>query len=177
MSEPKDVTPGFIEQQTPVDFSCLKNPSGCMVCNVDGLTEREGHFLLFELKHGEELSMGQFRMLKALAAVPKFTVLVINCKRTPVSEKNARNFHPQTFEVLAADGTLSETYLTTPEDLAARYYAWIRNVKDGSIPFTCSVAEFKKTYVPRLPIHEQTASQRGVETGLRMRLEDERGKP
>jgi hypothetical protein len=165
--ELRDVTPGFIGEQTAVDFSCLRNPFHCFPCNVDGLTERGGHFLLFELKHGEELSGGQFRMLQALAALPRFTVLIIRCRKTKTSEKNARNFHPLAFEVLAADGTLGETYLTTLEDMAARYYAWLRNAADGARPFTCSGADFKKTYLLGLPCHEQPAIQRGIETVAR----------
>jgi len=164
MTELRDVTPTFLEQQTPIDFSGLKNPFHCLPCNVDGLTERNGQFLLFELKHGEELSGGQFRMLKALAALPRFTVLIINCKKTKPSDKNARSFHPLTLEVMAADGELGETLVTTIEDMAARYYTWLRNAGDGCRPFTCSIAEFKTTYLPGLPIHEQAAIQRGIET-------------
>jgi hypothetical protein len=162
--ELRDVTPGFIGEQTAIDFSGLRNPFHCFPCNLDGLTERAGHFLVFELKHGEELSGGQFRMLKALAALPQFTVMVIQCRKTPVSEKNARNFHPQTFEVMAADGTLGDTHLTTVEDMAARYYVWLRNADDGHRPFTCSVAEFQKIYLPRLPECERARALSGIQT-------------
>jgi hypothetical protein len=46
--------------------------------NVDGIAERNGHFLIMEWKRpGEKASEGQKRLLQALAATPKFMVVVI----------------------------------------------------------------------------------------------------
>jgi len=46
--------------------------------NVDGIAERNGHFLIMEWKRpGEKVSDGQKRLLQALAATPKFMVVVI----------------------------------------------------------------------------------------------------
>ena len=46
--------------------------------NVDGIAERNGHFLIMEWKRpGEKVSEGQKRLLQALAATPKFMVVVI----------------------------------------------------------------------------------------------------
>lgn len=46
--------------------------------NVDGIAERNGHFLVMEWKrNGEKISEGQKRLLKALAATPRFMVVII----------------------------------------------------------------------------------------------------
>ena len=46
--------------------------------NVDGIAERNGYFLIMEWKRPKEkVSEGQKRLLKALAANPKFMVVVI----------------------------------------------------------------------------------------------------
>ena len=46
--------------------------------NVDMIMERRGRFLIGEWKRpNEKVSLGQQILLKALAKVPKFTVLVI----------------------------------------------------------------------------------------------------
>lgn len=46
--------------------------------NVDGIAERNGHFLIMEWKrNGEKISEGQKRLLKALAATPRFMVVII----------------------------------------------------------------------------------------------------
>jgi hypothetical protein len=46
--------------------------------NVDGIAERNGHFLILEWKRpGEKMSEGQKRLLQALAANSKFMVVVI----------------------------------------------------------------------------------------------------
>jgi len=52
--------------------------------NVDGIAERNGYFLILEWKRlGEKMSEGQKRLLKALAANPKFMV----AKIVPVPRK------------------------------------------------------------------------------------------
>lgn len=104
MSDPRDVTSIFLGQQTATDFSCLKNDLNCLPCNLDGITERMGRFLVLELKHGETLSTGQERMLRALAAVPQFYVLLVDCEWSEPNNKNARSFTPLSFRVLSADG-------------------------------------------------------------------------
>ena len=46
--------------------------------NVDGIAERNGHFLIMEWKrNGEKISEGQKRLLKALAATSRFMVVII----------------------------------------------------------------------------------------------------
>ena len=46
--------------------------------DLDGIAERNGHFLIMEWKRpGEKMSDGQKYLLKALAANPKFMVVVI----------------------------------------------------------------------------------------------------
>ena len=46
--------------------------------NVDGIAERNGHFLIMEWKRpGEKMSEGQKRLLQALAANTRFMVIVI----------------------------------------------------------------------------------------------------
>jgi hypothetical protein len=136
----------FMYQQTPTDYSCLENGLKCLPCNLDGLTERNGRFLLMELKHGEEISGGQWRMLKALAALPTFTTLIVTCKRTATNEKGGRSFLPAVFDVLDASGAQSETYVTNVEDFRARYFAWLKMPSDGALPFTLRADEWKLKY-------------------------------
>lgn len=46
--------------------------------NVDGIAERNGYFLVMEWKrNGEKVSEGQKRLLQALAANPRFMVVII----------------------------------------------------------------------------------------------------
>lgn len=46
--------------------------------NVDGILERNGHFLIMEWKRpGEKVSAGQRIMLQALASKPDFMVVII----------------------------------------------------------------------------------------------------
>jgi len=61
------------------DFKGLipQNPQFCP-SDLDGIAERNGHFLIMEWKRpGEKASEGQKRLLQALAANPKFMVVVI----------------------------------------------------------------------------------------------------
>ena len=47
--------------------------------NVDGIAERNGHFLVMEWKRdNEKVSEGQKRLLQALAANTRFMVVIIN---------------------------------------------------------------------------------------------------
>jgi hypothetical protein len=47
-------------------------------CDLDGIAERKGYFLVMEWKRpGEEVSLGQQRMLQALAQTPKFSVIIM----------------------------------------------------------------------------------------------------
>ena len=141
----------FLQQQIPTDFSCLKNIQNCLPCNVDGITERLGFFLVFELKHGEHLSTGQALMLKAWATKPGCTILLINCQWTAPNAKHARDFTPENFSVLDATGAVSESCRTNAGDFAARYDVWCRVPSHGARPFTCSASEFEKKYLPYLP--------------------------
>ena len=61
------------------DFKGLitANPS-FIPSNVDGIAERNGHFLILEWKRpNEKVSEGQKRLLQALAANPRFMVVII----------------------------------------------------------------------------------------------------
>lgn len=61
------------------DFKGLikSNPS-FVPCDLDGIVERNGHFLVMEWKRPkEEVSLGQQRMLQALAKTPKFMVVIM----------------------------------------------------------------------------------------------------
>jgi len=54
-----------------------QNPKFCP-SDLDGIAERNGYFLIMEWKRlGEKMSDGQKRLLAALAANPKFMVVVI----------------------------------------------------------------------------------------------------
>ncbi len=123
----------------------------CLPCNVDGITERLGYFLVFKLKHGEQLSTGQALMLKAWATKPGCTILLINCKWTAPNSKNAREFSPENFSVLDATGAVSQSWRTNTADFAARYDVWCRVPSHGAHPFTCSADEFQRDYMRLLP--------------------------
>ena len=61
------------------DFKGLipQNPA-FVPSNVDGIAERNGNFLIMEWKrNGEKVSEGQKRLLQALAATPRFMVVII----------------------------------------------------------------------------------------------------
>lgn len=67
-------------RQAPhIDFRDLNGLMGKIVpSNVDMMIERKGYFLVGEWKReGESISIGQEILLKRLAAVPKFVVLII----------------------------------------------------------------------------------------------------
>lgn len=162
MTQPREVSSVFLQQQIPTDFSCLKNVFNCLPCNVDGITERLGYFLVFELKHGEQLSKGQAMMLKAWAAKPGCTILIINCQWTEPNAKNAREFSPESFGVLDSTGTTSEALQTSAKDFAARYDVWCRVPQDGARPFTCSADEFQRDYLRLLPGCDQKAALASV---------------
>jgi hypothetical protein len=167
MTEPREVSSIFLQQQIPTDFSCLKNIFNCLPCNVDGITERMGCFLVFEIKHGEELSKGQAWMLQAWAGKPGCTILIINCQWTQPNAKNAREFQPESFSVLDATGNQTETFRTTVKDFAARYDAWCRAPQDGARPFTCSPEEFERDYLKMLPGCDQGRALVSVQEGRR----------
>lgn len=63
-----------------IDFTELTGLLGKVVpSNLDMVYERKGSFLVGEWKReGESISKGQEILLKALSAVPGFTVLIIN---------------------------------------------------------------------------------------------------
>jgi hypothetical protein len=163
MSEPRDTTSIFLHQQTPTDFSRLKNVMNILPCNLDGVTERLGQFLVLELKHGETLSVGQSRMLQAAAAIPQFTVLIVSCQWSPANEKGGRDFNPESFRVMGTDGALGPEYETNYRAFAVRYDIWCRTPKHGPRPFTCSLVEFQKEYLPWLPSDQQPRALSALE--------------
>ena len=60
------------------DFGTLRGTSSnsrtSYPSNIDGIDERNGHFLFYEIKQlNEQTSEGQQRMLEALAKMPKTT--------------------------------------------------------------------------------------------------------
>ena len=65
-----------------IDFGFLSgiiksNPKG-IPSNIDGVYERFGHFLFLEFKRpGEQISQGQWILLKAMAAIPNAQVWII----------------------------------------------------------------------------------------------------
>jgi len=149
----------FMHQQVPNDYSNLVNGLRCLPCNMDGVTERRGQFLVFESKHGEELSDGQFRMLKEFASISRFTVLVIDCRYTKPNEKGGRDFLPVVFNVLDAEGKQGESCVTNVEDFRARYIAWLRSPGDGHLPFTLPAQEWDAKYSALVSQRERDAVQ------------------
>lgn len=146
----------FMHQQIPTDYSCLANVLGCLPCNLDGLTERLGYFLLFEVKSGEQLSKGQQIMLKALSAIPQFTILMVHCQWSAPNSKQARDFIPLTFAVMDSTGKVGSEYKTNAGDFATRYDIWLRVPHLGHEPFTCSPEIFEEKFLRMLPGHIQS---------------------
>lgn len=122
----------FRTKQIPLDFSPLLVPKlkWCPV-NLDGITERCGRFLVLEVKHGEQVSIGQMRMLQAMAKTPQFIVIVVNCEWSAPDEQGARLFAPESFQVMTPDGTLGELILSDTQDFKLRYEKWCRTPSVG----------------------------------------------
>lgn len=122
----------FKHEQVATDFSPLMTEgvrvNKWLPTNLDGVTERLGQFLLIETKTGEPISVGQQRMLKAFAALPQFTVVIVNCEWLP-AEKGARLFKPESFSVMGSDGSIPPAIVTSTEDFASRYETWCRQPK------------------------------------------------
>ena len=74
--------PAMRKKVEHIDFGFLKgiiasNPRG-IPSNIDGVYERFGHFLFLEFKRpAEQISQGQWILLKALAAMPQAQVWLI----------------------------------------------------------------------------------------------------
>jgi len=149
----------FMHQQVPNDYGNLANGLRCLPCNMDGVTERRGQFLVFEGKHGEELSDGQFRMLQEFASIPRFTVLVIDCKRTRTNEKGGRTFLPRVVRVMDVNGIQGDACVTNEEDFRARYIAWLKRPEDGALPFTLPAQEWNAKYSDVVTQRERDAVQ------------------
>jgi hypothetical protein len=177
--EKPSVSSIFLRQQTAIDYSPLTNERKCFPCNVDGVTERDGYFLFFELKHGESFGGGQERMLKLLAALPKVVLLLFNCHWSKPNEKNARVFNPWSVQaMLPKQGggvELTDLRVTTTADTRARYILWLQVPSRGSRLFTCSAAEFVKDYLRCFPEYKRlwamecllTAEPKTVQTKAR----------
>ena len=126
----------FRNEQTATDYSPLKNPLKFYPTNLDGVTERLGQFLVMENKCGEDISLGQYKMLAEFAKLPQFTVLIVNCEWLP-AERGARLFKPESYSIMGTDGKLSARIETSTTDFASRYETWCRMPKAvGAKAFT-----------------------------------------
>jgi len=123
----------FTHQQVATDYSPLKNINKWLPTNLDAVTERVGRFLVMENKCGEPVSIGQMRMLQAMAKLPQFTVLIVNCEWVPTDNFGARLFKPESYSIMTAEGKLSPPIGTSTQDFAARYEKWCRQPKSVGI--------------------------------------------
>jgi hypothetical protein len=98
-------------------------------------------------------------MLKALAVIPVFTTLIVDCKRTPTNEKGGRSFIPSVFHVLDDGGSQEGPYVTNVEDFRARYVAWLQRPTDGALPFTLAADEWKLKYASVVSQREMDSVQ------------------
>jgi hypothetical protein len=119
----KFMTSLFHNKQYAEDWGFLKHTS--LPTNLDGLTERRGHFLLCEVKRGEEVSEGQRIMLDALARQDKWTVLIVYSRRLEPGEFNERPVVPWAYEVIMPSGE-KECRTCTPEEFKTRYASWFK---------------------------------------------------
>jgi hypothetical protein len=123
----------FKYAQVATDFSSLQNK--CLPTNLDGITERNGHFLVIECKHGnEQPSGGQAWMLRAFGGVPKFTVLIVHCEHVEADEKRTRPFIPVSYSIVTAD-CIQLQVPTSIEDFRQRYQKWLDNSELGAKAF------------------------------------------
>ena len=130
----------FRNEQTATDYSPLKNPLKFYPTNLDGVTERLGQFLVMEIKCGEDISLGQYKMLAEFAKLPQFTVLIVNCEWLP-AERGARLFKPESYSIMGPDGKLSTRIETSTADFASRYERWARQPKEVGIKAWESITE------------------------------------
>jgi hypothetical protein len=170
-----EVSTKILREQMPIDFTGLMvETSACIACNIDGLSEKDGHFLVFECKHGEDYGTGQTLMLNNLAGVPKVTVLVLLCGWLKPNEKNCRPFNPRVVRaVIHTPGmrvfprpelTLTEGRITSLQDMRARYELWLQVPSLPPRVFTCSADEFERDYLSLLPQHRQQLLMQRVRT-------------
>jgi hypothetical protein len=116
--------------QIPTDFGTLRHK--CLPSNLDGITERCGRFLVLEVKQANEwVSIGQERMLRALAALPQFDVMVVRCKTVNPDERGARPFFPIAYRFIEED---TATH-TTLERFVRMYSRWCSNPLLGKANF------------------------------------------
>lgn len=61
------------------EFNTCFDPSRIRISDIDGIVERNGYFLILDAKshHANGVNAGQSILYKRLAAIPKFTVLVV----------------------------------------------------------------------------------------------------
>lgn len=112
------------------DFGTLRGTSSnsrtSYPSNIDGIDERNGHFLFYEIKQlNEQTSEGQQRMLEALAKMPKTTVLIVRCngERTAIG---ATRFNPVSYERIYAGGMTSMPVKVTLQSFAKLRDDWFR---------------------------------------------------
>jgi hypothetical protein len=92
------------------DFGTLQSGTDNKVhvpSNLDGCDQKGDFFLCYEIKNpGEQVSIGQEIMLKALARCQRHTVLIVHCtgERTAI---NATRFVPVTYERIYPNGMIT----------------------------------------------------------------------
>lgn len=117
--------------------------SRCVPTNVDAmfpaentanlhLTERERHvgvhhFIFFEVKRREPLSVGQERMLRALVVDGKTVILVHSypSKRYRNEENHTDPVIPVAYEILGVTRDKDEWHETSQKDFRRRYFEWV----------------------------------------------------
>lgn len=120
----------FTHQQRPTNFESLTNVNKWMPSNLDGITERLGRFLIFEIKRGEKVSIGQERMLLAFSKMPECLVLLVNSEYQ-IDAKGGLEFLPMSYHIGVPSGW-GPLIKTTPEDFASRYEQWCRRPSGGT---------------------------------------------
>lgn len=110
------------------DFGTLRGTSNnsrtSYPSNIDGIDERNGHFLFYEIKQlHEQTSEGQQRMLEALAKVPNAVVLIVrvNGERTAI---NATRFNPVSYERVYPNGMTAMSVACTLPGFAKMRDEW-----------------------------------------------------
>ena len=91
--------------------------------DVDGLIERRGNFLFIEWKEpGASLTTGQSITLKRLAAIPNFTVLMVEGDNAKMSVSKVTKI---------TDSGVGSCWDTNLEGLKEIFKAWFKRVDAG----------------------------------------------
>lgn len=105
----------------------IPNSPNAIPSNLDGISERNGWFLVLEFKRaGESFGNGQRYMLEALANAPKFEVWIVtgNFETSPIEFGCVERLLPNKMKQIVA---------TTLDEFRLKYRAWYTRSSSKSV--------------------------------------------